>query len=117
MVNLRNRTAISADKVMVMRVLVQLVLDPPLPQIGLGHQADFRKQIEASVDRRFVEVWIARPHAAQDLLGGQMCLALANHREDALTLRRQPVTAGAQALDHFCVMRHLGYSSKASSCN
>jgi hypothetical protein len=107
-IDLRDRPAIPADEVMVMRVLVQFILGAPLPQIGLRHQSDLGEQIETPVHCRFIEVGIARSHTAEYLLCSKMRFALAHYGKDAFALRREPMAAGAQGLDHFLMMGHVG---------
>jgi hypothetical protein len=115
-IDLRDRTAIPADEVMVMRVLVQFIRGAPLPQIGLRHQSDLGEQIETPVHCRFIEVGIARSHTAEYLLCSKMRFALAHYGKDAFALRREPMAAGAQRLDHFLMMGHVEFSLSRPYC-
>ena len=80
-----HRAARAAEQVMVMRMLVDFVLDAPVAEIGGVDKVEAREQIERAIHRRFVDRAVARPDAVENLLRSDVSIARADDGEDALT--------------------------------
>src|SRR6202040_2825395 len=94
--DVKGRSTLVADQVVVIDAFFGQLVVGPVPDARLLDETELFQHLERAIDRRQVESRVLAANLAEDVLGAEVLLALAQRVPDQLALHRQPVTGRVQ---------------------
>src|ERR1700726_685196 len=96
--DVEGRATLVADQVVVIDAFFGQLVVGAVPDPRLLDETELFQNLERAIDRRQVETRVLAANLAEDVLGAEVLLALAQRVPDQLALHRQPVAGRVQGL-------------------